>query len=242
MKQAVATIVTLGALALSVAAQGHISLHPNAIPAGAFATLDIRVPGEQEKAHVQKVDVLFPPGFTSVAYENVPGWSVKVVNRKLARPVQTDDGPVSQEVAQIVWSWTGPLGRVDNDQFVDFPLSVAIPDDLAGRSLQFKALQTYSDGQEVRWIDPSLQDEHPAPTINITKQGGAIEDLAGEEAGPTPGQLATSTPVTVAKASSGASKSLGVAALVLGALGLLIGLFALIMLVGSRRMRSSAAS
>lgn len=235
LKRVVVTVVTLGAFALPVAAEGHVSLHPNTIPAGAFVTLDVRVPGEQENAHVRKIDVLFPSGFTSVAYENVPGWSVKVIDRKLSSPIQTDDGPVSEEVDQIVWTWNGPLGRVENDQFVDFPLSVAIPDDLAGRSLAFKTLQSYSDGKTVRWIDPSLQDEYPAPRINITKQGGVIQDLAGKEAGPTPSRLASATPSAAEQAGSGASKGLGIAALILGALGLLVGLLAL---AGSRRSKS----
>jgi uncharacterized protein YcnI len=221
-------MATVAALAGPAAAQAHISLHPNTIPAGAFATLDVRVPGEQQGAHVQKVDVLFPSGFTSVAYENVPGWTAKVLDRKLATPVQTDDGPVSEEVEQIVWSWSGPLGEVANGQFVDFPLSVAIPDGIDGKALQFKTLQTYSNGQVVRWIDPSLEDEHPAPRINVTKAGGAIQELAGDEAGPTPGQQATgSSAPAAAKASGGASKGLDIAALVLGALGLLFGLLAL---------------
>ncbi len=38
-------------LALPAAAQAHISLHPDTIPAGAFVTLDVRVPGEQEGAY-----------------------------------------------------------------------------------------------------------------------------------------------------------------------------------------------
>lgn len=232
-KRAVAAMATIGTLALPTAAQGHVSIHPNTVPAGAFATLDVRVPGEQEGAHVRKVDMLFPSGFVSVAYENVPGWSVRVIDRKLPKPVHSDDGSVSEEVAQIVWSWTGPLGEVKDGQFVELPLSVAIPDDLAGRALQFKTVQSYSDGRVVRWIDPSLEDEHPAPAINVTRAGGVLEDVAGGEAGPSPGRQPVATPATsAAKAGSGgASKGLGIAALVLGALGLLVGLVAL---AGSR--------
>jgi hypothetical protein len=185
--------------------------------------------------------MLLPPAFTSVNYENVPGWTVKVVNQKLATPIQTDSGPVNEQVSQIIWSWTGPAGQVNNNQFIQFPLSVAIPD-VAGQALQFKTIQTYSNGQVVHWIDPSLSAEHPAPTINITAKGGAIEDVAGKEAGPTPEQanVGQSTPArtpTVVKSTSGASKGLGIAALILGALGLLAGLVALTVV---RRARTSA--
>src|SRR5271163_459542 len=132
---------SIGALAAAVAllvpatAQAHISLHPNTIPAGAFATLDVRVPGEQEGAHVTKVDVLFPHGFTGVDYENVPGWSTRIIEARLATPIKEDGETIDTEVSQIVWTWAGPLGRVDNGQFVNFPLSLAIPADATGKAL-----------------------------------------------------------------------------------------------------------
>ncbi|HEY2216279.1 MAG TPA: DUF1775 domain-containing protein, partial [Solirubrobacteraceae bacterium] len=94
----VAAMLVTGALLAPAAAQAHISLHPNTIPAGAFATLDVRVPGEAEGAYVKKIDMLFPQGFTGVDYENVPGWSVKVIESKLAKPIQGDDGPIDTQV------------------------------------------------------------------------------------------------------------------------------------------------
>jgi periplasmic copper chaperone A len=227
--------VLLGAAALvaPASAQAHISLHPNTIPAGAFATLDLRVPSESQGAYVKKVDVLFPQGFTGVDYENVPGWSVKVIESRLAKPIESDDGPIDTQVSQIVWSWNGPLGKVKDGEFIDFPLSVAIPEGAAGRSLEFRTVQTYSDGEVVHWIEPALDGEHPSPRINVTAKGGVIEEVAGDEAGPQPGQTgaspAASTPAsaTAESTSSGASKGLGIAALILGALGLLAGLAAL---------------
>src|SRR5271154_6183991 len=124
-----ALALTVGLLAAPAYAQAHISLHPNTIPAGAFATLDVRVPGEQEGAYVTKVDTLFPPGFTGVDYENVPGWAARGIEAKLATPIKEDGETIDTEVALIVWTWRGPLGKVENGQFIDFPLSVAIPAD-----------------------------------------------------------------------------------------------------------------
>ncbi len=232
IRVATAVAACCGALLTAAAAQAHISLHPNTIPAGAFATLDVRVPGEQEGAYVRKVDVLFPAGFTGVNYENVPGWTAKVIEIKLATPIQKDGETINTEVSQIVWTWTGPLGKVNNGQFINFPLSLAIPENAAGKALEFRTVQTYSNGQVVHWIEPSLTAEHPAPRINVTAKGGVIEDIAGHEAGPqagqTPGSQSTPAPTpAVVKPSSGASKGLGIAALILGALGLLVGLGAL---------------
>jgi uncharacterized protein YcnI len=240
-KNAALAVVAGVLLAAPAAADAHISIHPNTVPAGAFATLDVRVPGEQENAHVTKVDLLFPPGFNGVAYANVPGWSTHVVNQKVSPPIQTDEGPVSEEVSQITWTWSGPLGMVENNQFIQFPLSVAIPDNLTGQALQFKTVQSYSNGQVVHWIDSGLDAEHPAPRINITAKGGVIEDVAGKEAGPEAGQSASvagaASSNVPANAGDAASKGLGVAALILGALGLLAALGALLM---ARRARTSA--
>jgi uncharacterized protein YcnI len=227
----VMTLIAVGALAVPGAAQAHISLHPNTIPAGAFATLDVRVPGEQQGAYVKKVDMLFPPGFVGVDYENVPGWSAKVIESKLASPITEDGETIDTEVSQIVWSWSGPQGKVENGQFINFPLSLAIPEEARGRSLQFRTVQSYSNGQVIHWIDPSLQAEHPSPRINVTAKGGPIEDIAGDEGGPAVGQGLSVMPAVPAAASAseeGASEGLGLAALILGALGLLSGAAALL--------------
>ncbi|HEX3693023.1 MAG TPA: DUF1775 domain-containing protein, partial [Solirubrobacteraceae bacterium] len=102
------TVLTVAALLAPAGADAHISLHPNTIPAGAFATLDVRVPGEQEGAHVTKVDVLFPHGFFGVDYENVPGWKTRLIEAKLAAPIVDGGERIDTEVSQIVWTWVGP--------------------------------------------------------------------------------------------------------------------------------------
>jgi periplasmic copper chaperone A len=222
--------MTLAASALlaPASAQAHISLHPNTIPAGAFATLDVRVPGEQEGAYVTRVDVLFPNDFTGVDYENVPGWSTKVIEAKLATPITEGGETINTEVSQIIWTWTGPLGKVNNNQFINLPLSLAIPEGAAGRALEFRTVQTYSNGHVVHWIDPSLTAEHPSPRA----KGGVVEEVAGDEAGPAAGQTSAGQPAPASAArppqsDAGASKALGITALILGALGLVAGLAAL---------------
>lgn len=241
-----AICVTCCALLAPAVAQAHISLHPNTIPAGALVTLDVRVPGEQAGAYAYKVDMLIPSGFTEIDTQNVPGWSVREIMRKLATPIQTDAGPVNEEVSQIVWTGDrSRLGRLENGQFIQFPLSIAMPGDIAGQSLAFKTVQYYSNGKVIHWIGPPSA-EYPAPTINATAKGGVIEDVEGGEAGPTPGEAPTGlgasavTPGSAGgeKSSGGASESLGIAALILGALGLLTGVAGLLAV---RRSRSQGA-
>jgi uncharacterized protein len=214
-------------------------MHPNTIPAGAFVTLDVRVPGEQEGAYAYEIDMLIPPGFTKIDTQDVPGWSVREILTKPAQPIQTDEGPVDEEVSQILWTGDrSKLGRLENGTFIQFPLSIAMPSNIAGRSLAFKTIQYYSNGKIVRWIGPP-SDEFPAPTLNITAKGGVIEDVAGAEAGPTPGQTppaqSTTAPSAGTHSSGSASKGLAIAALAAGALGLIAGVAGLF---AARRARS----
>ena len=53
----IAVLLVVGTLAGPAGADAHISLHPNTIPAGAFATLNVRVPGEQQGAYAYKIDM-----------------------------------------------------------------------------------------------------------------------------------------------------------------------------------------
>src|SRR3954468_23291725 len=163
-KLAAATAVA--ALAVPAAAQAHVTLQPNQAAAGAFTVLDVRVPTERDDASTAKVDVQFPSGFASASYQAVPGWKVRVIKKKLTTPIQTDDGPITEGVSRMVWTRTSRGGGIKPGQFQDFPISVQIPGK-AGDKLTFKALQTYSNGEIVRWIGAAGSGT-PAPQVTVT--------------------------------------------------------------------------
>lgn len=234
----VVALVTAATPLAPTVAEAHVSLHPNTIPAGAFVTLDVRVPGEQQGAYAYKIDMLVPPGFTEIDTQAVPGWSVKETMVKPKTPIQTDEGPIDEDVSQIVWTGDrSKLGRLEDGTFIQFPLSIAMPSNLAGRTLAFKTVQYYSNGKTVHWIgSPSA--EFPAPTINVTAKGGAIEDVAGGEAGPTPGQTPTGQNAVARSpspsSSDGASRGLAIAALLVAILGLIAGVVGLTVALRAR--------
>jgi uncharacterized protein YcnI len=216
-----AALVIAIALVVPAAASAHVSMHPNAVPAGANATLDIRVPTESDTAKTTKLQVKFPPGFIGVATQPPPGWTSKVLTTKLAKPVQTDDGPIDTQVSEVDWT-AGTGAGIPPGQFANFPISVALPG-RPGQVLAFKTVQTYSDGKVARWIGPPSSDQ-PAPTIDVTAKGGIVQDVAGGEAGPGPLPAATAPTATrtvVDKQSS--SNTLAIIALIVGALGLAAG-------------------
>jgi len=216
-----AAATAVAALALPAAAQAHVTLQPNAQPAGTFTVLDVRVPTERDDASTAKVDVQFPAGFASASYQAVPGWKVRVIKKKLATPIQTDDGPITEGISRMVWTRTSRTGGIKPGQFQDFPVSVQIPDK-AGTKLTFKALQTYSNGEIVRWIGAPGSDT-PAPQVTITAaqaSGAAAAVHTGMGAAAT----SKSGPTQPATASTGSGNDgLSIAALVAGALGLLLG-------------------
>ena len=205
MRKTTLLLVGVAALALPGGASAHITLQPSEAPAEAFVREDVRVPNEQDKANTTKVDVQFPDGFVFASYEPVPGWRVKVTKEKLAQPIKTEDGEVSEQVTGMTWSG----GKIAPGQFQDFPISVQIPGK-AGDALTFKAIQTYDNGKVVRWIGPPDAEE-PAPQVKV---------IAAE------GDTASTTPASSSSDSGGGdddSKTLAIIALVVGGLGLLAG-------------------
>lgn len=219
---AAACIACVGA----VPAQAHVTIHPNVLPAGGFSVVDVRVPNERDKASTTKVDVQFPAGFIFVSTQPVPGWSAKVITRKLAEPVEIFGEKHSEETDRVVFTASGK--GVEPGQFVEFPLSVRTPDKVKS-PLTFKALQTYSNGEVVRWIG-APDAEKPAPQVAIVGENEPISDLPAGVAGAGAGHGASGTaePAGAAAAEEGeedegASMALVIAALILGTLGLAVG-------------------
>jgi periplasmic copper chaperone A len=211
-------LTTAAALLVPAVAQAHVTIQPAEAAAGSFTVLEVRVPNETDNVNTTKVDVRFPPGFAEASYQPIPGWSVKVIRRKLAEPVQTDDGPITEGVHEIIWTGNGGEGKIAPGEFMDFPLSVQVPGE-AGDTLTFKTLQTYDDGEVVRWIG-SPSSENPAPQVLV---GAAEAESAHAEGASAQASQAQST-----DHDDSASKDLGLAALIVGALGLIAGVTALV--------------
>jgi uncharacterized protein len=198
------------ALLAPAAARAHVTLQPNEAPEGAYTVLDVRVPNESDSENTTKVAVQFPEGFGDVSYQAVPGWSVKVVHAKLKKPIQTDDGPITEGVKEVIFSG----GKLPPGQFQDFPLSVQIPGK-AGEELTFKAVQTY-EKEVVHWIG-APETEHPAPQVLVTPPKEAGQSVSVNE------KDLTLTSSDSDESSSGGSddKGLAIAALVVAVIALL---------------------
>lgn len=175
--------LALGTLALAGPASAHVTVNPNTATGGSYAKLTFRVPTESDTASTTKLAVYFPstPAFASVSVKPHPGWTYQVSDS-------------DQHVAKIVWRAEAPADAIKPGQFDEFDISLGpLP---ASGSVTFKALQTYSDGSVVRWIEPTVvgqpEPQHPAPVLTLTKAtAGAATDPAKGPVEDTPAATAT---------------------------------------------------
>ena len=205
-----AAFAALCVVAVPASATAHVTLQPAELPAGEFKRVDVRVPNERDDASTTKVEVKFPPGFIFLSHERVPGWRTTVKMAKLAEPVEVFGERHDEQVDTVTFA--AEDDGVAPGEFQDFGLSVRLPDQ-AGESLTFKALQTYSSGEVVRWIG-APDAEQPAPQVKLTTAAAA-----GHGATPAAGADGDDEED---------DDGLSLIALIVGALGLLAGLAGLL--------------
>nr|WP_249715026.1 YcnI family protein [Micromonospora sp. NBRC 107566] len=211
-------VTTAGVLALAAPAAAHVTVNPSEATQGKYARLAFRVPTESDTASTTKVEVTFPTdaGLKSVSTMPVPGWTATT---------ERSDNTVSKI------TWTADANAVIKPgQFQEFPVSVG-PLPTNTDRLIFKALQTYSDGTVVRWIeDPgATEPEHPAPVLTLAKAAAAT----------TPTEAAAA-PVASTSTTEGSNTGvwLGALGLIAGLAGLALGTLAFLR---TRQLRTPAA-
>jgi periplasmic copper chaperone A len=201
----------------AAAASAHVTVQPSTAEQGGDATLSFVVPNEKDSADTIQLEVQLPTDhpIASVSVQPKAGWSYKVTTTKLAQPVQSDSGPVTEAVSDIVWSG----GSIKPGEFDEFTISLG-PLPTGVDNVQFKALQTYSDGDVVRWIEATPpggpEPDHPAPTLTLTKAG---------------------TDSTSSGSDDSTARTLGIIGIVVGALGVAFGAGAI--LVSRRKPKPS---
>ena len=204
-------------LGIATPAFAHVTVSPTEAEKGTDQVLTFNVPNEMDNANTTEIEIAFPTDHPIAEASVLPvaGWTAKVNTVHVSTPIKTDSGSVSEAVGSIVWSG----GAIEPGQFGQFTISVGLPDDAS--SLVFKALQTYSNNTVVRWIELTPaggeEPEHPAPVLTLTSAPAA----ASSSAATVPKDVATSSDVDSAK-------TIGIVGVVLGALGLIIAIVALV--------------
>lgn len=207
---------------LAVPADAHVTLNPREATKGGRARFDVRVPNERPDANTIKVEVQMPEEhvFPTVRVRPVPGWTYTIAKKKLATPIKEEDSEITEAVASITWQG----GAIKPDEFMEFPISMGpLPTDTD--ELRFKSIQTYSNGEVVRWIEVAEagkpEPEHPAPVVKL---------VAASTAG-TPAASPGAPPSTAPAATTNESATPGMGGPV--AFALLLSLIAVIMSMGA---------
>lgn len=227
--------VTAGLLALADPASAHVTVNPGDATVGERARVDFRVPNESDTESTTEVAVHFPEEtpISSVSVGQVPGWSAEVTYRELDEPIEGGHGEQITEVVEVVtWTADGDGAAIQEGEFLEFPVGLGpLPE---AEQLFFPTLQTYSDGETVRWIDEPVEGgaepETPAPMLALAAAGEGEADgnvpageTDGSEAGETPAEEEPAAAASDSGSDSGAGVWLGLAGLVAGLGGLALG-------------------
>ncbi|WP_225832835.1 YcnI family protein [Streptomyces sp. NK08204] len=236
---AAAAVAGASVLFLSVPAFAHVGVQPEgAAVKGGYAVVDFKVPNERDDASTTRLEVNFPADhpLTSVMPEPLAGWNVQVTKAKLDKPLTMHGKKIDEAVTKITWTAVGK--GIEPGYFQNFPLSLgALPENTD--RLVFKAIQTYSDKEVVRWIEVPQEGqdepEKPAPVLELSAADGTEHsDGSGKaESTGTAGNTAAAENSDSHDGSDTTARVLGVAGIVAGAAGVAYGVLA-----GRRRTAS----
>ena len=228
---AAAATAAVGLTALPALA--HVTVSSPGATQGSFGVLTFRMPNEMDNANATELKVQLPADqpLASVSVKPQAGWSYTVTRAKLPQPITDDDGNQVTDYPSVV-DWKATAGGIKPGEYNEFQLSVGpLP---KADSMTFKAIQTYSNGQVVSWIEQpaagsSDEPEHPAPTLKLA---------AASDTGATAPTTNTAPPASTSD--DGASSRSVTGAYVVGGIGLVAGLAALGVAVSGRRRRTAA--
>jgi uncharacterized protein YcnI len=143
-------------------ALAHVSVSPEGVAPGDYATLTVKVPTEKE-IPTTEVRVEVPEGFTFGGVQPVPGWEHEF----------EEEGGV---VTAVTWSG----GEIGPREFQQFPVSAQAPEKPG--EYAWKATQTYEDGSVVEWTGPP-DSEEPAAVVEVAPPEAQEDDAGSDENG-----------------------------------------------------------
>jgi uncharacterized protein YcnI len=206
-------------------ASAHVTVSSPDATQGGFGEIVFRVPNESDTASTVKLRIQLPTDtpFASVSTEPIPGWTTTLTRTALNPPQKDDDGNEITEAVSVVEFAADPGNPgTGPGQFQEFSLLVGpFPD---AKSVPFSVVQTYSDGTETAWIDPTVEGQpepdHPAPTLTVgtsSPSDGGSSSGGGSSTASSSADSGSSSTGTVALI-------LSIVALVLGVTGVVLGL------------------
>ena len=159
-------------LAGAGAASAHVGVSSTDAAAGGFGKLTFRVPNESDTASTVALRISIPEesAMASLRARPVPGWTVGTTRSDLATPLESHGEQVTSYVSVVEFR-AADGGGIRPGEFQEFALSGGpFPE---ADQLSFPTVQTYGDGTESAWIEPTVEGqaepEHPAPVLPLTE-------------------------------------------------------------------------
>jgi uncharacterized protein YcnI len=233
--------VAIASMWATTAAWAHVTVTAPGVVAGdSDATIVFRVPTESDTASTIGLKLQLPTDtpIAGVLVAPQQGWTATITQSKLATPIQTDDGSITEVVSEIDWKADAAAG-IKPGFFGEFTIiGGKLPDGVT--TLTFKAIQSYSDGKQVAWIEQPAQGstaepDHPAPVLHLPAAGGS-------GSGPATGSTPTVSAAPAAGSSKSASKGAATTGIVLGTIGVALGAAALVLTLRRGRPGSRDAT
>ena len=187
----IAGVVLAGWFAFAAPAGAHIQVRPTQAAPDDAVLFEVLVPDERQKA-TTKVEVAVPKDVLPFSFEDKPGWTRK--------NTLNPDG----SIRTIVWR-----GRIGPEGFARFTFLASTPPKPG--PIAWKAIQTYADGQKVRWIG-TPDSEQPAAVTQVSKTT-ARQNAGGENAKGAGTPAAAAAPAETASETDTLGRVLGIAAL-----------------------------
>jgi uncharacterized protein YcnI len=176
---AVVTALVTGLVAVGGGvASAHVTVVSSDASPGGFGKMTFRVPNEGDTASTVSLRIQIPPeaAMASLRVQPVAGWTATTTTAELDEPLEAHGQEISTYVSVVEFRAVDG-GGIRPGEFQEFAVSGG-PFPEADR-LTFPAVQTYSDGSEAAWIEPTVaggeEPERPAPVLTLAAAAPVTE-------------------------------------------------------------------
>ena len=141
----------------------------------------------------------------SLRAQPVAGWEVSMTTAELAEPLEAHGEEITPYVSVVEFR-AEEGGGIAPGEFQEFALSGDPFPDVD--SVTYPTVQTYSDGTESAWIEPTVdgaEPEFPAPTLTLTaaEPDAAVPATASDDQGDDSGTATTALVVALVALAAG---------------------------------------
>lgn len=143
-------ILMIGALSIFAgAASAHVTIGPKETSQGAYEMFTVKVPSEKADVTTTKIQVLIPEEVNITRFEPKPGWNYEI------------EKDSADKITSVIWTTEGE--GLSATEFGQFNMNGKVGDEAT--EIVWKAIQTYSDGSVVEWVEAQEANSPASVTV-----------------------------------------------------------------------------